>query len=95
MKTLLLNGSKVLVVVAALGFLTVTLVSIAPPARADQWVAGCNAFWYPSTYTRGNCVRATTGTKNYTNHTQVLGRLGRDVQAGPRSRYGEEDRGVG
>lgn len=44
----------------------------AVPAHADSWVSGCN--WTGiSGYGRGACVRATTGTKNYQNHTQWVG----------------------
>ena len=58
-------------VVAAATAVTATLVGGAP-AYADQWVSGCN--WTgTSGYGRGACIRATTGSKNFDNHTQWVG----------------------
>jgi hypothetical protein len=59
----------------ALAFLAVAaslLLTVAQPASADSWVSGCN--WAGvSGYGPGACVRATTGGKNYGNHTQWVG----------------------
>ena|SRR5947209_6581741 len=67
-----MRSPKLLTLVGVLIASAVATLTLAAPAHADSWVAGCN--WTGiSGYGRGACVRATMGGKNYTNHTQWVG----------------------